>query len=125
MVVGQEESAGTQTDLLRLQQRLRDDQVRRRMRLPRRRMVLADPGLPVTQLIGPPQRLEIPLMTGVETPLRRVRWHGEQSKIHHEPPGVDGMNSRSSAALSGNITPLHARKVARRHALIDRMEGRG
>src|SRR5262249_37703266 len=95
----EEEWGGSRADLLRLLQRLRDDQIGRRMRLPWRRVMLADPRLPIAQLVGPPQRLEIPLVTGVEAALRRMRRHGEQSEIHHVPPGVGWNAGRANATI--------------------------
>ena len=44
MMIGQQEAAGAETDILGLQQRLRQQQVGRGMRLPRRGVMLADPG---------------------------------------------------------------------------------
>src|SRR3569833_2860255 len=82
MVVGQEEAAGTEADILRLHQRLRNHQVGRGMRLPRRGVMLADPAFGKAQLVEPADHLKIPVMPGLERPLRRVRWHGEISELH-------------------------------------------
>src|SRR5262245_8744709 len=66
------------------------------MRLPRRGVVLPDPGFRVSQLVGPSQHLQIPLVAGEAAALRRVSWHGEQSELPREPPRV-GMNSCNPA----------------------------
>ena len=52
------------------------------MRLPRRGVVLADPGLGEAQLVGPAQRLQIPAMAVAKAALRRVRRHREQTVLH-------------------------------------------
>ena len=70
MMIRQEKPAGPEPDILRLQERLGHEEIGRRMRLPGRRVVLADPGLLVAELIGPPQHLEVPLVAVVEAALR-------------------------------------------------------
>src|ERR1700730_7449870 len=52
------------------------------MRLPGRRVVLADPRLAEAELVGPAELLEIPLVSVVEVALRWMRRHGEQSVVH-------------------------------------------
>src|SRR5919204_6871789 len=52
------------------------------MRLPGRRVVLADPGLTEAEFIGPAKLLEVPLMAVEKTALGRVRGHGEESVVH-------------------------------------------
>ena len=53
MMIGQQEAAGAEADVLGLQERLCQQQVRRRVRLPRRGMMLANPGLLIAELIQP------------------------------------------------------------------------
>ncbi len=72
MMIRQQEAAGTEADVLGLQERLRQQQVRRRMRLPGRGMVLADPGFLVAQLIGPAQHLQVPVVAFLQPALRRM-----------------------------------------------------
>src|ERR1700733_10799253 len=52
------------------------------MWFPRRRVVLADPGLGVAQLIEPAQRLEVPVVACLQSPLRRMGRHGEIAEFH-------------------------------------------
>ena len=82
VVVGQQKPAGRKPDAARLHQRLRDQQVGRRVRLPRRGVVLADPGFGKPELVGPAQRLQIPAVAVAEAALRRVRRHREQTVLH-------------------------------------------
>src|SRR5262244_3540680 len=82
MVIRHQEPAGADAHALRLHQRLGHEQVRRGMRLPGRRVVLADPRLAEAELVGPAQLLEIPLVAVVQAALGRVRWHREQSVVH-------------------------------------------
>ena len=82
MVVGHEEPAGADAHRLGLQERLGHEQVGRGVRLPRRGVVLADPGLAEAQLVRPAQRLQIPLVTVEETALGRMRRHREQAVVH-------------------------------------------
>ena len=57
VVVGQQKPAGGEADLLRLHQRLGDQQVGCGVRLPGCSVVLADPRLEKAQLVGQPQGL--------------------------------------------------------------------
>ena len=70
MMIGQQETAGADADVLGLQQRLRDQQVGRGMRLPGCGVMLADPGLLVAELIEPAQHLQVPVVAlpSVRTP---------------------------------------------------------
>src|SRR5882672_4314805 len=52
------------------------------MRLPRRRVMLADPRLAEAELIRPAELLQIPLMPVVQGALGRMRRHREESVIH-------------------------------------------
>ena len=67
---------------LGLQQRLRHQQVGRGMRLPRRGVMLADPGFLIAELVEPAQHLEIPVVPLLQAPLRRMRGHREISNFH-------------------------------------------
>src|ERR1700730_11133048 len=69
-----------------MRMRLGHQEVRRGMRLPRRGVMLTDPGLAEAQLVGPAQLLKIPLVTVEELPLRRVRRHREETVFHGKPP---------------------------------------
>ena len=82
VVIRQQEPAGAEADVLGLQERLRQQQVRRGMRLPRRGVVLADPGLLVAELVEPAQHLQIPVVTLVQAALRRMRGHREIAELH-------------------------------------------
>ena len=102
MVIGQQKTAGTEADIFGLQERLRQQQVRRRMRLPGRGVVLADPGFLVAELIEPAQHLQVPVVTLFQSALRRMRGHREISKFH----GV------SSRVAFGRVLCAHARVPA-------------
>ncbi len=82
VVIGQQEAAGGEADFLGLHQRLGDQQVGRRVRFPGCGVVLADPGLGKTELVGPAQGVEIPAMAVIKAALRRVRGHREQAVFH-------------------------------------------
>ncbi|MBA7712262.1 hypothetical protein ES703_121234 [subsurface metagenome] len=82
VVIGQQESAGAEADVLGLQERLRQQQIRRRVRLPGRGVVLADPGFLITEFIQPAQDLQVPVVTLLQSALRRMRGHREISKFH-------------------------------------------
>ena len=62
MMIGQQEAAGPDADVLGLQQGLRDQQVRRGMGFPGRGVMLADPGLLIAELVEPAQDLEVPVL---------------------------------------------------------------
>src|SRR5262245_66214404 len=81
-MVRHEESAGAEAHAARLHQRLGDEEVGRRMGLPRRGVMLADPRLAEAELVCPPQLLQVPLMTVEEAALRWMRRHREQSVVH-------------------------------------------
>src|SRR5436309_861579 len=74
--------AGLRFRLIGQKPRLGHQQIGRRMRLPGRGVVLADPRLAEAQLVRPAQLLQIPLVAVVETTLRWVRGHREQPVIH-------------------------------------------
>jgi len=97
VVIGQQEAAGPDAHARGLHQRLGHQEVGRGMRLPRRRVVLADPRLAEAELVGPAQLLQVPLVAVVESALGRVRGHREQAVIH------------GAASLLGYATPHVAR----------------
>ena len=76
---------------LGLHQRLRDQEVGRGVRLPRRGVVLADPGLGKAELVGPAQGLQVPAVALEQAALRRVRGHREQAVLHRRSPGCWSM----------------------------------
>ncbi len=82
MMIGKQEPAGTEANVLGLQEGLRQQQVRRRMRLPRRGMMLADPGLLIAELIQPSQHLKVEVVTLFQSAFRRMRGHREISEFH-------------------------------------------
>src|ERR1700730_3011145 len=82
VMVGQQEAAGPEPDVLGLHQRLRHQKVGRGMGLPGRGVVLADPGFGEAQLVEPADHLQVPLMSVLERPLGRMRRHGEISELH-------------------------------------------
>ena len=85
MVVRHQEAAGADAHALRLHERLGHEQIGRRVRLPRRGVVLADPRLAESELVRPAQLLQIPLVSVVEAALGRMRRHREQSIVHGNP----------------------------------------
>ena len=86
VMIRQQEPARPDLDPLRLQQRLGDQQIGRRMRLPRRGVMLADPGLGVAEFIEPAQRLQVPVVAGFQAALRRMRRHREITEFHGRSP---------------------------------------
>ena len=82
MVIGQEVGARCEHDPLGLAQRLRDQEIGRGARLPRRGEVLADPGLAEAE---PVERLELLEVVGERVGrrgTRRVKRHREVAKLH-------------------------------------------
>ena len=71
-----------QTDPLRLRQDVGDEQVVGGNRLPHRGMVLADPGLGESELLGPQHALDIFFECLGAVLLRRMQWHHERSDFH-------------------------------------------
>ena len=82
MVIGQQEAAGAKTDVLGLQKRLGQQEVRRWMRFPWRGMMLANPGFLIAELIEPAQHLKVPVVPLFQSALRRMRGHREISDFH-------------------------------------------
>src|SRR5690242_13875665 len=82
MMIWQQMRSGRQLYLARLHQRLRDQQVRRRIGLPSRGEMLPNPGLAVAKAIGLADDREIPLLAGQQATLRRMRRHQKQSQFH-------------------------------------------
>ncbi|MGY2938830.1 hypothetical protein ACVWZ6_008432 [Bradyrhizobium sp. GM6.1] len=62
VVIGQQEAARPDTDILGLHQRLRDQQIGRGIGFPGRGMVLADPGLLIAELVEPAHDLQVPVV---------------------------------------------------------------
>jgi hypothetical protein len=86
VMVRHEEPAGADAHALGLEQRLGHEQIGRRVRLPGRGVMLADPRLAEAQLVRPAELLEIPLVPVVQRALGRVRRHREQSVFHASLP---------------------------------------
>ena len=82
MMIGQQEAAGAEADVLGLQKRLREQEIGRRMRLPWRGVVLADPGFLIAELVEPAQHLQVPVVTLLQPALRRMGRHREISDFH-------------------------------------------
>ena len=82
VMVGQQEAAWADAQALGLQQRLGDQQIGCGMRLPRRRMMLADPSLGVAEFVQPAQRLEVPVVASLQSPLGWMGGHGEITEFH-------------------------------------------
>ena len=93
MMIGQQEAAGAETNVLGLQESLRQQQVGRRMRLPRCGVMLADPDFLVAEFIEPPDDLQVPVVTFFQPALWRMRGHREISDFH-------GISSRRFDFLS-------------------------
>ena len=99
MMIRQQEAAGTEPDVLGLQERLRQQQVRRRMRLPGGGVVLADPGFLIAELVRPAQHLQIPVVALFQPALRRMRRHGEIADLHGGSSPLVGSLQRVLRAL--------------------------
>jgi cyclohexanecarboxylate-CoA ligase len=82
MVVGEDVSARSDADLVRLEQGLGDQEVGCRTRFPYGREMLADPSFRVSQLVRVPQHREIPLRALAESTVGRVRRHEEEAELH-------------------------------------------
>ena len=102
VMIGQQEAAGAEADILGLQKRLRQQQVGRRMRLPGRGVMLADPGFLIAELVEPAQDLQVPVVSLLQAALRRMRGHREISDFH-------GVSSRCSVCFS-NASVARKRK---------------
>jgi hypothetical protein len=86
VVIGQEETARSEADAAGLHQRLRDQQIGRRVRLPRRGVMLADPRLAEAEFVSPTKGLQVPAMAVVKAALGRMRRHREQAIVHRASP---------------------------------------
>jgi hypothetical protein len=82
MMIGQKVGTGRELDLARLHERLRDQQVGRGVGFPARGEVLADPRLAIAQAVGFAQHGEVPLLSGKQAALRRMRRHQKKSQLH-------------------------------------------
>jgi len=68
-------------------------EIGRRVGLPGRGVVLADPGLGKAKFVGPAQRLKIPAMAFIKAALGGMRGHCEQAVLHRAvPPAADDRN---------------------------------
>ncbi len=91
MMHGQEEPAGAQADIPGLGEAAHEQQVRRRIGLPGHRVMLADPGLAIAQLVQPADDLQVELEARFQVPLGRVGRHGEKAELHGTvSSGLDG-----------------------------------
>src|SRR5262249_51695315 len=86
MMEGQQEATRPKPDVLRLHQRLSHQKIGRRMWLPRRGVMLANPALLVAEFVEPTDHLEVPFVTVLKWPLGRMRWHREIAELHECPP---------------------------------------
>ena len=100
MVIGQQEPAGGEPDMARLHQGLRDQQIGRGMRFPRRGVVLTDPAFAEAEFVGPAQGLKVPSMTLEEAAFRRMRRHRKQAVLHQDLPAA-GFSENSLSRASG------------------------
>jgi hypothetical protein len=41
--------------------------------------MLADPGFRITELVSRPNHFEVPFLTSLQVPFRRMRWHQKKS----------------------------------------------
>src|SRR4029077_9658365 len=106
MVIGQEEAAGAETDVFGLQERLRQQQIRRRGRLPTRGAMLADPGFLIAEFIQPPQHLKVPVVAFFQPALRRMRGHRKISEFHgHSSRRYPCFDHASAARKEEHSTP--------------------
>ncbi len=102
MMIGQQEAARPQPDVLGLHQRLGDQEVGRGMRLPRCGVVLTDPAFGEAQLIEPADHLKVPVVAILERPLGRVRWHREISELHRFLLGFSQNSTTNSPVAQGH-----------------------
>src|SRR3984893_3851224 len=82
MMVRQQMSAGGEFDLLGLHQRLRDQEVRRRIGLPWRGEMFTDPRLAVADAVGRAQHLEVPFLPCLEIALGWMGRYQKESEVH-------------------------------------------
>ena len=111
VVIGQQEAAGAETDILGLQERLREQQIGRGMRFPGRGVVLADPGLLVAELIEPAQRLQVPVVTLLQPALRRMGRHREISDLHGVSSRCSFFQNASVARKREHSTPARVAEI--------------
>ncbi|MGY4256059.1 hypothetical protein ACVI1L_003127 [Bradyrhizobium sp. USDA 4516] len=104
VMIRQQEAAGPDADVLGLQQRLRDQQIRRRMRLPGCGVVLADPGFLIAELVEPAQHLQVPVVALLQSALRRMRRHREVSEFHGFPLFVRCVSSARASRVAAPAT---------------------
>jgi hypothetical protein len=92
MVVWKEVTERTQVDPFGPRQRLGDQQVRRRARLPRRGEVLADPRFLEAEPVEPLDLGEIPALAVPDRPLGRMRRHEQGAEFQ---PAVHACHRQS------------------------------
>src|SRR5207302_5810865 len=109
-------AAGAETDIFGLQERLRENEIGRRMRFPGRGVVLADPGFLVAEFIEPSQRLQVPVVTLFQPALRRMGRHREISDLH-------GVSSRCSFFQSASIARKREHSTRRVWLRYDETDG--
>ena len=114
-MIGQQEAAGAEADILGLQERLRQQQVGRRMRLPRRGVVLADPGFLIAELIEPAQHLQVPVVALLQPALRRMRGHREISEFHGAFLSLFVFSKRVLSRASESTSTRLRQNVAEQH----------
>ncbi|MGY4379655.1 hypothetical protein ACVWZ3_007294 [Bradyrhizobium sp. i1.3.6] len=85
VVIGQQEAARPDANILGLHQRLRDQEVRRGIGFPGCGVVLADPGLLIAELVEPAHDLQVPVVSFLQAALRRMRRHREIADLHGFP----------------------------------------
>ncbi len=102
VVIGQQEAARSDANVLGLHQRLRDQQVRRGIGFPGRGVVLADPGFLIAELVEPAQDLQVPVMSFLQAALRRMRRHREIADLHGFPHLMLTRLAARSADVSRN-----------------------
>ena len=88
VVIGEKMAERAELDSLGALQRLGDQQVGSRARLPRRREVLADPRLLEAKRVEPLEFFEIPGMAISDGPFGRVRRHEESAQPHRTPSSL-------------------------------------
>src|SRR6202000_1828116 len=81
MMIWQQKSTPPAAETFGLHSRLRPQQIRRRVRLPWRGVMLADPRLGVAELVEPAQHLKVPVMPLLQSALRRRGRHPDISSL--------------------------------------------
>src|SRR5262249_23188443 len=119
MMIGQEKAARAEPDILCLQKGLRENEIGRRMRLPGRGVMFADPGFLIAELVEPAQHLKIPVLAFLQSALRRMRRHRKVSEFHGVPLAIRFLCSAAHASL--RATQSIARRAMRRSLIVLRL----